>query len=54
MILLQNPPISHILENCEKRQTGSKCQEINDCLLFANDKDEMLSCMAPVALNSKV
>ena len=50
MVQEQNPPISHILGNCKKCQTHSKFQEINDCIFFVIDKDEMLSCMEPEAL----
>ena len=49
MVQLQNPPISHILG-----QTESKFQEINYCIFFMIVKDEMLSCMEPEALKSRV
>ena len=36
-----------------KKVKHSKFQEINDCIFFVIDKEEMLSCMEPEALKSK-
>ena len=39
-------------KTAKKCQTHSKFQEINDCIFFVIDKDEMLSCMEPEALKN--
>ena len=41
-------------ETAKKCQTHSKFQEINDCIFFVIDKDEMLSCTETEALKNRV
>ena len=41
-------------KTAKKCLNHSKFQEINDCIFYVTDKDEMLSCMEPEALKNQI